>query len=536
MKNNQHLFRHLLLLICFVFISNLAFSQESSCDKSLNNAIKLYNARDYQNAKKAFEIGQKNCENKKVFQDWIKKCDDNLKGANKPESQEKQNTATPAKPSTQSKPDKPVKETKPAHDKDYYNATLEVPLFVEFTSAKETKEFEVITNYRVWDYDYGSSTGHPWITFKKNPTSLSVTCEENKSLRDRREYISVNAGYKTERVEIIQRAKKDLFPVVRNLILSNLSSNNTIHSKSNQKYKGEKTATGHRNGLGAQLWANGNFYFGVFTNGECTNGIFVDGDLILLARIQSNKYQVGTFYDSKLNGEGKTYSDEGVLTYKGEFNNDEPAYGNRYWRDNPHPEFRFDIIQDQFGYYFGETLNGEPHGKGVFIHVNKDMWYGDWSYGKRSAGIEIKLDGEVKVGTEFEAWDESVHKLQKKKQSTELTQSLLTTKIFFEPNEDMLILDEEQSKKLARAAEILKENAQYSVTISGYALQEETGDIVDLARRRATTVKRFFINQGVPEKQLTVQRLNLDELQTLERDSKDKLSVTFKIEQNRVGN
>jgi hypothetical protein len=402
MKNNYLLKFSLLLFVIFFLFSNV-YSQGSSCDNALNNAIKLYNSRDYQSAKKAFEIGQKNCEDKKVFQEWIKKCEDQIKAPAKPETSDKQ---TPAKPVQQPKPGNTVNVGKQTNDKEFQNATLQVSKpSIEFNASKESKEINVTTNYVLWLWEFVSVTPPSWVVVKKNQTSLTVTCEENHSLRNRKDYLLVKAGNKTERIEIVQKGKKDLFPVVRNLLFSNLTSNSSTHTTTNIKYKGEKNSSGQRNGLGAQLWSNGDFCFGIFSNGECTNGIYIDGDMIRLDKKQANKYQVGNFYRSNLNGEGRTYSDEGMLTYKGEFSNDEPAYGDSYWFDNLHPEQRFDIIQDQFGYYIGETLYSEPHGKGIYIHINKDMWYGDWLNGTRYNGIEIKFDGTTKVGIDFEALD-----------------------------------------------------------------------------------------------------------------------------------
>jgi len=445
MKGN-YLWNHLFIFIAILFVFNNVFAQESSCDNALKNAIKLYNARDFQNAKKAFEIGQKNCDNKKVFQEWINKCDDNIKAPtkiektekpNKPEITEKQ---TPAKPVQQNNCETYFNYGKKTYDNasdanayqnalaffkkgldekcdstnfsywinicrtkiDYFNATLSVsPTPFEFSSSMETKELNITTNFAEWDWKYYSFAPITWVTIKKNKNSLTITCEENFSLKSRIDYFQVIAGCKTERIEIIQNGRKDLFPVVKNLLASNLSANTSILSNLSIKYKGETSASGHRNGLGAQMWSNGGFSFGVFSNGECTNGIYIDGDPILLDRLQVNKYQVGNFINSKLNGSGRTYSDDGVLTYMGDFTNDDPSYGHSYWRNNLQPELRFDIIKDEFGYYIGETKNGEPHGKGIFIKNNKDMWYGEWLNGEKSYGIELKFDGTVNPGTDF---------------------------------------------------------------------------------------------------------------------------------------
>ena len=279
----------------------------------------------------------------------------------------------------------------------YYNATLTVApsSTLMFEPSVNSQEVKVTTNMAEWEWSNPSALITPWFSLKKDNTTLTVTCEENKSLRERRGSFSILAGCKTKKIEIIQNGKKNLLPEVIALLSENLNSNPTNPANQDFKYKGEKLNDKMRNGLGAQLY-NGDLYFGMFSNGAFTNGIYIDGEIQLSSKTQVNKYQVGNFANAQLSGEAKTYNDDGVLTYNGKFYDDAPS-GGSYWTENLHPDLRFEITKDNHGgYYMGETKDGIPHGKGIYINKNKDIWYGDWLNGAKSHGIEINFNGTIK--------------------------------------------------------------------------------------------------------------------------------------------
>ena len=46
------------------------------------------------------------------------------------------------------------------------------------------------------------------------------------------------------------------------------------------------------------------------------------------------------------------------------------------------------------GYYMGETLNGQMHGKGIKYWYNGKKWEGTWENGKANGHIIVTFDGE----------------------------------------------------------------------------------------------------------------------------------------------
>jgi len=285
---------------------------------------------------------------------------------------------------------------------DFLTATLDISsetLVVEASNSKNS--ITVNTNYNAWDIEPMPHTASAWLFgHKTDAQTLTVTCNENSSLQDRTGTITIKAGNKTEQLTVTQKGKKYLFPEVLKLIYSNLNSNSTVFPKSSIKHKGEKTSTGQRNGFGVQLWPDGNLFFGKIINGECTNGMFIDGEITVSLKRYVNKFQVGNFSGLQLNGEAKCYDENGILSYQGEFLNDTP-YRSSYWTDNRYPSLKFEIFEINNGYYMGETKDGIRHGKGVYILKTGDMWYGDWLNGTKYYGIEIRMDGTTNVGSDF---------------------------------------------------------------------------------------------------------------------------------------
>ena len=221
----------------------------------------------------------------------------------------------------------------------------------------------------------------------------------NDRFAENRIYECIELIQKQEAERKKERGVKKLFPEVRKLIYANFQSNPTLE---NLKYKGETNNSGRRNGLGAQLDSNNEYiWFGKFlSDGRNANidGIFIDGKL----QCEFNyRFQVGSFSNSKLSGKGRIYDENGLLIHEGEYSEDKLIFGTTYNIDNQHPTLRFEIIIDSMGYYFGETEDGVPHGKGIFILRNHDMWYGDWLDGSKYEGIEIKFDGIISRVSEF---------------------------------------------------------------------------------------------------------------------------------------
>ena len=351
------------LLFCtIVLFATIVFAQEKNCNALFNEGKRIHDSandvKTYTAAQKIFKEGLELGCDKSEFQYWYNICQTKI---------------------------------------EFLTATLEfTPKSLEFDAAGGKKEIAVKSSYQAWGFETLPLQVNDWLTGnKESKTLLTVSCGENKSLKGRESYVTIMAGNKTEKIIVTQKGKKTLLPEVLKLLQANIQSNTTVTTKSNTKYKGEQSASGQRTGLGGQLSPDGNLFFGKFANGEPVNGIFIDAEVTLSVKRMTNKFQVGNFEDFQLNGEAKTYDEDGVLSYQGVFYNDAPK-GATYWQDNRFPSLRFDILEEKTGFYIGETKEGLKHGKGIFVFKTGDLWYGDWSNGNKLQGIEINMNGTVK--------------------------------------------------------------------------------------------------------------------------------------------
>ena len=356
--------KKILLLCTMVICATIAFAQEKNCTALFNEGKRIHDSaavndiKTYAAAQKIFKDGLDLGCDKAEFQYWYNICQTKI---------------------------------------EFLTATLEfTPKSLEFEAAGGKKGITINTSYKVWDFETLPPQVNDWLTGNQDSqTLLSVTCGENKSLKGRESYVTIKAGNKTEKIIVTQKGKQNLLPDVVKLLCANLESNPTVTTKSNAKYKGERATSGQRTGLGGQLSPDGNLFFGKFANGEPVNGIFIDAEVTLSVKRMTNKFQVGNFEDFQLNGEAKTYDEDGVLSYQGIFYNDAPK-GDTYWQENRFPSLKFEILEENTGFYIGETKEGLKHGKGIFVLKTGDLWYGDWSNGNKLQGIEINMDGTVK--------------------------------------------------------------------------------------------------------------------------------------------
>lgn len=162
-------------------------------------------------------------------------------------------------------------------------------------------------------------------------------------------------------------------------------------------YKGQYE-NGRRSGLGMYSWKGIDFYIGDWSSGE-RNGIGIKitpvGCMVL--NCPDCEYYVGGFSSDVKSGTGSCYDKYGNLIYLGNFVNDHPTQG---YPMTDYDNYKFECIA-YFGgdYYVGETYNGKPHGKGIYIWSNGDMWYGDWKYGNGDGnGINMLYQGQVSAG------------------------------------------------------------------------------------------------------------------------------------------
>ena len=123
----------------------------------------------------------------------------------------------------------------------------------------------------------------------------------------------------------------------------------------------------------------------------------------------------------------------------------------------------------------------------------------------------------------------------KKKALLELAQSLSNIKILFDLDKDIPKVGQIHIYHIDRAVEVLKENDDLKVVITGYTSPEGAKDHnKDLGHRRALAVRQIFINKGIPVDQIAVQNYIAEELQHKidipEKDWKEQRAVIFRIE------
>ena len=102
--------------------------------------------------------------------------------------------------------------------------------------------------------------------------------------------------------------------------------------------------------------------------------IYISGENILLFE--------GGFVDSKKNGKGKEYYEEGILKFEGEYtNNRRNGKGKEYYKNGN--------IK-----YEGEYLNGKMNGKGKEYYITGQKYFeGEYNEGKKWNGIGYNLKG-----------------------------------------------------------------------------------------------------------------------------------------------
>ena len=131
--------------------------------------------------------------------------------------------------------------------------------------------------------------------------------------------------------------------------------------------------------------------------------------------------------------------------------------------------------------------------------------------------------------------EESANDPVKKKALLDLAQSLSNIKILFDLDKDIPKLDDYKYDHIRRSSELLRENPDLKVIVTGYTSPEGSKDHnQDLGHRRAIAVRKEFINRGVPENQIFVQNYTADDPQHKidipDKDYKEQRAVIFKIE------
>ncbi|GHV55859.1 hypothetical protein FACS1894182_01120 [Bacteroidia bacterium] len=275
------------------------------------------------------------------------------------------------------------------------NPTLELSeTNLEYDAAGGELNIVIVTNQKTWSFNNNNNL---WLSLQQEDSVLKAVCKENEMTVERNAVFTINAGQKQTTVFVKQTAAAD-WSEIDNLIVRNMSSSPDTKSE-HGSFKGELNKKKQREGLGAYLWKNSEFYFGAWNTGRWGEGI-------LLVPVGNNVFNcpdcafyVGSWADGKKQGFGKCYNRYGKMIYSGNFANDEPT---GIYPNNENPEsLSFDVIKYPNGdCYVGEIKDGKRQGQGILLFANGEMWYGIFKNGDRNGeGILIPLKGKITTGT-----------------------------------------------------------------------------------------------------------------------------------------
>ena len=123
----------------------------------------------------------------------------------------------------------------------------------------------------------------------------------------------------------------------------------------------------------------------------------------------------------------------------------------------------------------------------------------------------------------------------KKKAILDLAESLSNIKILFDLDKDIPKLDDNKKDHIKRASDLLRENPDLKVIVTGYTSPEGSrAHNQDLGHRRAVAVRQHFIGSGVPEDQIGVQNYTAEDPEHKqaipEKEYSEQRAVIFKIE------
>ena len=115
----------------------------------------------------------------------------------------------------------------------------------------------------------------------------------------------------------------------------------------------------------------------------------------------------GEYLNGKRNGKGKSYK-YGNLIFEGEFLNDKPIHGTKYYYDETYPVDNTNGIGKEYSFnreiiFEGEYLNGEKNGKGKENNEFGNLLFeGEYLNDKRNGrGKEYYNDGKLKFEGEY---------------------------------------------------------------------------------------------------------------------------------------
>jgi hypothetical protein len=190
---------------------------------------------------------------------------------------------------------------------------------------------------------------------------------------------------------------------LRNVITSNP---NPTDSNEDYIYIGQERAFDGvrllKHGFGAILHLNNMFYIGEWDeNMQSGVGILIVsniGSSTIPNTNNSGTFYVGNWARNERSGNGAVYNRTGMQVYNGNFRNNRPT---DQFPSAGLASRRFTVIQPTTNeFYIGEAEANTPHGTGIHISANGDIWFGPWRNGQRAGrGILILSHGSFDTGT-----------------------------------------------------------------------------------------------------------------------------------------
>ena len=170
---------------------------------------------------------------------------------------------------------------------------------------------------------------------------------------------------------------------------------NVTQMYNTSSYKGQIDG-GNRDGVGMYYWTDKDCYIGNFLSGV-QHGVgiqIVMNENGEISNCTQCKYYVGDWRSGKKSGKGTCYDRLGNVIYYGRFSDNAPIDN---YPQKGFSNYKFESIGYSNGdYYVGETKDGKPHGLGVYIWSNGNMWYGNWMNGEKyKEGLLLMYDGSV---------------------------------------------------------------------------------------------------------------------------------------------
>jgi hypothetical protein len=162
------------------------------------------------------------------------------------------------------------------------------------------------------------------------------------------------------------------------------------------KYKGQTTGSGVREGLGVYIWSSGSYHFGDWSSGDMNGyGIKLVSAGYSISNCSNCAVYVGNFSSDNKSGKGSCYDSLGNLIYYGNFSTDKPT--ETYPSNSNYSAYKFQTIEYNSGdKYVGETKNGLRHGYGIYVWKSGSLWFGNWENSERRKGIELAYDADWK--------------------------------------------------------------------------------------------------------------------------------------------